>query len=460
MKIIIFTSLLLFTFFISGCAPKQDLLKADLLVAKGKYSKAAEFTDSLINKNDPYDVDNLLWYLGSGSAYLFAQDDNRSLDAFNNSELLMKHYRQQILLKDVSQTLKSTLLNDTTRPYIGTEYDGVMSNTYKAINYMAKDDTSGARVEFNRAIDRQRRAKIFFSKMIQKEQEAIKTKENESAKKGQNLSMSDSTMDATLSKYYPSLHTFEPYPNFINPMTTYLSGVFAYVNADNSKAQTLLKESYFMMKDNDDVKADFEQQRDKQMVWLIFENGQAPILDEIRIDFPMWIFSNDLAFISVALPKLRERRLALRHLNLTFDQKTIHTKFLCSMDRVIKTEFSKNYKSVVNRAVLSAATKAAISYSINSNSNNSTAGALISLATAIYQVASTQADTRIWSTLPKEFQLARFTRPEDGNLNIYTPNNNLIKNIQLPNRDNILIYVKIATPNALASVRVIPFGEK
>jgi len=62
----------------------------------------------------------------------------------------MKYYREQILAKDVAQTLKSTLLNDTTRPYIGTEYDGVMANTYKAIDYMQKGDTSSARVEFNR----------------------------------------------------------------------------------------------------------------------------------------------------------------------------------------------------------------------------------------------------------------------------------------------------------------------
>ncbi|CAI6145220.1 MAG: hypothetical protein SPLUMA1_SPLUMAMAG1_01845 [uncultured Sulfurimonas sp.] len=86
----------------------------------------------------------------------------------------MKFYRQQILAKDISQTLKSTLLNDTTRPYIGTEYDGIMANTYKPISYMALEDTDGARVEFNRAVDRQRRAKIFFSKMISKEHSAIK----------------------------------------------------------------------------------------------------------------------------------------------------------------------------------------------------------------------------------------------------------------------------------------------
>ena len=64
-------------------------------------------------------------------------------------------------------------VNDTTSPYIGTQYDGVMANTYKAIDYLALGDNEGARVEFNRAIDRQRRAKAYYAELIEKNREAI-----------------------------------------------------------------------------------------------------------------------------------------------------------------------------------------------------------------------------------------------------------------------------------------------
>ena len=458
MKITLLITILTLSLLISGCASKQALLESDMMIASGEYKKAVEFSNDKIDKNDLYAKDNLLWYLQNGSANLYANDNNKSIKAFDKSEQLIKYYREQILAKDIAQTLKSTLLNDTTRPYIGTEYDGVMVNTYKAIDYMQKGDTSSARVEFNRAIDRQRRAKIFYSKMIYKEREAIKRQERESAKEGKNLNVDKSTIDNKLESYYPSLHAFEPYPNYINPMTTYLAGLFASANDDTSKAQTLLKESFYMMKENSDVKADFDGKREKQTVWLIFENGQAPLLKELKIDFPIWIFSNNLSFISVALPKLVERKVAFTHLNLLFEnQPTLSTKYLCSMDRVIKTEFASSYSSTVERAILSAATKAAISYTLNENSGNSDAALLMKLATAIYTVASTKADTRTWSTLPKEFQLARFSRPMDGKVSIFSPNNTLIKNLTLADRDNILIYVKIATPYAKASVKVIPF---
>ena len=460
-KTIFFISALALLLFISGCSPKQAMLKTDSMIATGEYKKAAEFSNSQIDESDLYAKDNLLWYLQSGSSYLYENDNNNSIKAFDKSEILMSYYRKQILAQDIAQTLKSTLLNDTTRPYIGTEYDGVMANTYKAIDYMELGDMSSARVEFNRAIDRQQRAKIFYSKMIQKEKNAIKHKEEESAKSGKNLNVDEKTIDSKLTAYYPSLHNFEPYPDFINPMTTYLAGVFASANGDISKAETLLKESFFMMKENSDVKADFEGTREKQTVWLIFENGQAPLLGELRIDFPIWIFSNNLSFISVALPKQIERKVAFSHLDIVLDaNQTLSTKHLCSMDRVIKTEFTSSYSSTVQRAILSAATKAAISYTVNNSNNNSNAALLLKIATAAYTIASTQADTRTWSTLPKEFQLARFTRPRDGKVALYMPNRTLIENIDLPDRDNILIYVKIATPYAKASVKVIPFGGK
>ncbi|CAI6145216.1 MAG: hypothetical protein SPLUMA1_SPLUMAMAG1_01844 [uncultured Sulfurimonas sp.] len=129
------------------------------------------------------------------------------------------------------------------------------------------------------------------------------------------------------------------------------------------------------------------------------------------------------------------------------------------MDRVIQTEFAKSYDAIVRRAILSTATKTAINYAIQEQTkdNNSGLAAFVSVPSAIYQVASTQADTRSWTTLPKEFQLARFKRPKNGNISITASNNLLIKNIQLPVSQHTLIYVKIATLNAQASVKIIPF---
>lgn len=461
---------------LTGCAPKEEMLEEDALVAAGKYREAAEYARSNIDEDDRYDIDNLLWYLETGSAQLFAQESNASIESFDESEVLMKYYREQMLASDVSQTLNSVFLNDTTRPYIGAEYDGIMANTYKAIGYMSLEDMDAARVEFNRAIDRQRRAKEFFAQMIEKERQSIQKKEQEERSRGSEIyvsrTLSNPELTARLQQSYPSLYAFKPYPDFINPMTTYLAGVFAIADENYGKAGTLLKEAYGMMSDNPDVHDDFQniefllntgQKQRRSMIWVIYENGQAPLLKEWRVDLPVFIATGRLNYISIALPQLVEREKAFMSLDLMMNgTEHLTTRHLCSMERVIKTEFKKEFDSIVRRAIFSVMTKTMIQYSLQQqgNNGNNQGASLLGMMAAIYQIATTQADTRIWSTLPKEFQLARFPRPDDGKLTIATPNGMILSQIDLPLRDYILVYVKIATKRAVPSVSVIPFGRK
>ena len=44
------------------------------------------------------------------------------------------------------------------------------------------------------------------------------------------------------------------------------------------------------------------------------------------------------------------------------------------------------------------------------------------LGTAAFQIAVNIADTRTWTTLPKEFQICRFPTPADGKIDLSTPN--------------------------------------
>jgi hypothetical protein len=44
------------------------------------------------------------------------------------------------------------------------------------------------------------------------------------------------------------------------------------------------------------------------------------------------------------------------------------------------------------------------------------------LGTAAFQIAVNIADTRTWTTLPKEFQICRFPTPADGRIELSTPN--------------------------------------
>lgn len=445
---------------LTGCAQKSEFMQQDLLQGQGMYRDAIVEADESMDHDDFKANNNLLWNLNLGYDNFMMSYDKNSTKAFDDSERLMKMHREQILASDVSQTLSSILVNDNTRPYIGKEYDGIMVNTYKALNYLEKKDFDGARVEFNRAIDRQRRAKEFFAKSIKKQEDAIAEEEQNQRDKGgsMNVDRSLQNSDAILNKAYPELNAYKTYPQFINPTTNYLAGLFALYNGDVTKGEFLLKETKAMLRSSDAVSRDYAEAQviyehhkksDKALVWVIFENGQAPILKEMRIDFPAWIFSNRLAYVSLALPRLVPRQKALDYIEVNGQE----SQFLCSMEQVIQTEFKQEYPSILGRALLSAMTKTVIQY--EANQQNEWAG----LAASVYQIVSTSADTRIWSALPKEVQIVRMKRPKDGNLVIKQPNNTIIKEISLPNYQQTLVYVRIPTNTAKATIRVMPLGE-
>jgi hypothetical protein len=94
------------------------------------------------------------------------------------------------------------------------------------------------------------------------------------------------------------------------------------------------------------------------------------------------------------------------------------------MDSVIATDFKNELPVVIAKTVAATVTKAAAAYALNRAANNqdALAGLFTQIATAAYQMAVNIADTRTWTTLPKEFQVCRFPTPADGKIELSTAN--------------------------------------
>lgn len=156
----------------------------------------------------------------------------------------------------------------------------------------------------------------------------------------------------------------------------------------------------------------------RKHTWVIFENGMGPMKQEFRVDLPIFIFTRNLSYTGIALPKLTMQALAYPHVNVMLSpDKVYQTKTFASMDRVIQTEFKKQYPWIVSRALLSAIVKTTAQYYAQQG-----LGTWGGIAAGLMQLATTAADLRIWSALPKEFQIAKVTTPKDGKLKIETPN--------------------------------------
>jgi len=69
------------------------------------------------------------------------------------------------------------------------------------------------------------------------------------------------------------------------------------------------------------------------------------------------------------------------------------------------------------------------------------------IAGAVYQATTAGADTRMWSTLPKRFLLARI-EIKDKPIKIFGDNDELLLDAPLKENKNMIIFVKKSTPNA------------
>jgi hypothetical protein len=270
----------------------------------------------------------------------------------------------------------------------------------------------------------------------------------------------DPNIAGKIAAYYPNLDQFQPYPDFVNPFTTYLSALFFNLSGDYEKAGYLFKEAYGMVPDNDYVAKDLVLTDDvisgkaklENFVWVIFENGLGPIKEEVRIDLPLILATSRIYYTGIALPRLVPRNTALSCLVIHTDAGAYQTRQIADMERVIQTEFKKDFRGILARAIASAVVKAAAQYAVRDNDNYGIATALL----AVYNVATTAADVRIWSALPKDFQIARCAIPPDRKLRVAIPGGTSFE-INIPTCKNAIVYIKIINAGAMPVYEILTF---
>ena len=444
---------------LAGCNAPNDQLK----VFNGYYenldfNKAELYAESKIRKNQKPDGDDLLWSLQAASVKFLRNDCNGSTQYFDKCESMLNYFDHQ---NEVASAVASAVINDNAVPYLGEEYDGIMVNTYKALDFMVLGQEDLVRVEFNRALDRQRIAKEKFAKEIEKLKSQIATEQQKNANIQNNLN--NPQLETLVRQKNPSVYEYEAYPDFVNPFSTYLASLYFNLIHDHKKAEGLIKESSGMVPNNsyllDDLavteshleeKGDFD-----NSVWVIFENGFGPVKEEFRIDLPLFIVTNAVKYVGIALPKLKNREPAYAYLIINDANKNYQTEVVADMDKIIQTEFNKDFQGTLTRAIISATLKAAAQYALESQ--GSQGASIASIIVAAYSFATTAADVRIWTALPKDFQVAKLPIPQSREVKILSPEGALLLDLKIPDCKNAVVYVKIPSKMAAPSCNIIPF---
>ena len=438
----------------TGCKTYQEQNRVIHYWQQGSLTNAAVEATKQADKN-ANNKDAIIWRLEQGATLRANGQYEDSNKAFDAAQEKMDDYAQKAKVR-LGQESGALLSNQAELDYEGRSYDGIMLNTYMALNYLALGEPDKARPELIRAYQRQQDAVQDNQKRIQKVQdEAAKNKDSAAIQRAQN----DAGLQSQIQNASTNLNNLKPYAAYVNPFTVYLDGLFFMTDAADSSDLERARKSFErvteMAPDNHYVREDLamvdsliSSQPLAPTTFVIFETGCAPVRDQVRISIP--IIVTKVSYIGAAFPTLKPQGNYISSLTVTAGGKNFDTSLVSDMDSVIGLDFKNELPIVITKTIAATVVKGVAAYAANqaAGQQNEWAGLFMQIGTAIYQAAVNIADERTWTTLPKQFQVCHFPTPPDRKIELKTPGER--QNMPVTIGDGIinLIYVKSINANS------------
>lgn len=390
--------------------------------------------------------------LNAGSIARNCQDFETSNDFFDRAEQAYKYdVDLENFAKKGAKAITTTLINEGIVDYQGSYYERIMVNIYKGLNFMSLKNYEYARVEFNRALMRQDKAKEYFAKQIK-----ANRAEFDKAKRENDSKNINENYENISDQYENLLKDFSTTKDFVNPYATYVASLFFFLDSDFNKAADLFKEVAVINAKNAEVKKEFSVFNQyanstnpnalKKYIFVIYENGLGAGLDEFSLSIP-FIVNDNIITSTISLPVLKKRNSSFEYLNVNGQK----TKFLVDFDNIIATEFKINMPATITKSLLSTIAKTSLNVAV---ANNDSTGGLLSIASSILTASVSKSDLRYWTTLPKYAQILMIENK--GSIEITSPNNNLLySNANLSKDKNLIIMLRSFSKSSPSQVLLI-----
>ncbi len=295
-------------------------------------------------------------------------------------------------------------------------------------------------------------------------------------------SLQDETNKGKLAEYEKefSADTWGAQEAFTNPFASYMHGIFLYAFGED-KSDTESAVHYFekacrlepdpaknpaakaLALATDEADGKLKKSDKNNTVFVVFENGLAPYREkyEIPLIVPLNLELNlDQKFIdvSVVLPKLVARNEAFPYLSVCDNGAELSkTVVVCNMDAVVASEYRERMPAIVLRSVLRSGIQGVLQVLImNELVKQGIPGVISSAAMSAVFNNVKSADTRIWTSLPKNFQVAVVERPESGYLQFMAPGAiEPLGTAKIPEGGPSIVFVHTPAADVPATVSVV-----
>ena len=366
-----------------------------------------ENAQQLLPSNSRGHSNYLLNQLETARLEFLAKQNSQANETFETVYQNMEKKRQaaKIQLSTSLEQTNSLLTNDSVIGYEPAAYEMTMLHSYKALSYVFDNQLESALVEVRRANKVQEDAL--------KDNQAVLDEQAENAAEG-----------------YPDMAELigNIKNGFQNAFTFYLSGLLyeadkqfddAYIdykkaleiNSDNS----YLQQTVLRLAKKQGFEQDFEEfskrfgelkqhKPNTGQVIVIAEQGLIPARQEFQLRLPIYSSHGDARFYSIAMPVYRGAPYVNNDKNITLDGDNFILKPIVRLEALAAKTLKDQSTGRITRQVMRLVAKEKMRAELARSG-----GDVGNILANIYNMASEQADTRSWLTLPSQLSIAQNT---------------------------------------------------
>ena len=439
----------------TGCQHelRRSVSDIDRAYAAGDYPRASRYAEDAVARNGDDRQDRLVWWLEAGRARQAQGDLEASAGWYDRAYEEVRPYLDSKAEATVTEAVATTAVNQTIRIYRATPPERIMLCALQAVNFLGRHDVARARVELNRAMDFQQDAVARFADEVNKAQEQAN---REWQSKGWASAVSGNAAERVRREQGRDASTLGK-SSFANPFASYLRAAFLMATSsdpgDRQNARADLRSVQEMVPGLASPAEDIAlidagaPHASLAHTWVFVLTGLAPDYREFRLDIPIPV--GNVNYVSAAFPILRRRGDFVPAV-LAHSEAGARSEPIADIDAMVEADFDARLPLIVTQEIISSAAKAAATWAASQAAyqHDSTTGAIVQIMGIIYQAASTAADLRCWSLMPKQVLLLRVPTPEGGRLELLREDGSRLCTLDLePRAPNIAV---VTLPSAAA----------
>jgi hypothetical protein len=417
----ILTCCLVFSALLLASCASGKLKNAQELYRQGNVSGAAGVIGSLASGEKEGARDSELVFLEQGNMLATVGKSPSALEAFKKADRSITRHDETAKIQ-IGNEAGALLTNLNAKPYRTSPSERLMASAYLASTFVENNEIIPARAAVKLTKNRQKEIFAQFQRQIDKEQASLQQAMQNDPKVKVELDMGQ--VSAAQNKLEGAASKFKAYSNYSVPYADALSGVILGSGPNPEAGRAA--ESFRMALECHPSSGNLRRASNGSLAGttnIFIEDGVAPKLGSFRFDIPI-VINGSFTTLSAAFPTFEPQPLVGSLAELKVNGKSVKCDVICDFDRISGEEYRRKLPGTIARTMASSTLKAVagIAAQMAAAQIGGDYGGIAKLGAGIlstgYNIASAQADQRIWATLPKQVRFACIPTPGGGEIEI------------------------------------------